>query len=322
MCKEYALLTRLFLLLLFILGGTRISQAESFYTVKQGDSLYKIAQKFKVKVAQLQEINSLPNSKIKLGQRLIIPESGVAQPSAAEKKRQKISGPRENFAELDVPETHKVKKGETLRQIARRYQLTVPDLIEINQLTGEKLKMGQVLYLQKPHQPADGKSEEETPREIKRVNGLGFLITDKDRELLVRVARSFLGLRYTRGGTSVNGMDCSAFVQRVFKVFGIELPRTTREQYQMGYAISRDSLRRGDLVFFKRGSSGQPTHVGIYIGNNQFIHTSLKKGRVEIDSLESSYFSSLFIGARRIEENIEKQGERTFVQVYIGNPWE
>ncbi len=322
MRKECALLTRLFLFLLFVFGGTRISQAESFYTVKQGDSLYTIAQKFKVEVAQLQEINRLPNSKIKPGQRLVIPELGVAPPATVEKRRQKISGPRENFAELDIPETHTVKKGETLRQIARRYQLTVADLIEINQLPGEKLKVGQVLYLSKVSQPEEDRVEEEIQKEIKRVNGLGFLITEKDRELLVRVARSFLGLRYTRGGTSVNGMDCSAFVQRVFRVFGIELPRTTREQYQVGYAIPRDSLRRGDLVFFKRGSSRYPAHVGIYIGNNQFIHTSLKKGRVEIDDLESTYFSSLFIGARRIEENIEKQGEKTFVQVYIGNPWE
>ncbi|MGC8809676.1 MAG: NlpC/P60 family protein [bacterium] len=274
MPRKYALLTRLFLLLFFIFNSPSFSRAESIYTVKQGDSLYTIAKKFKVKIAQLQEINRLPNSKIKPGQRLIIPELlGSNQAAAKEKKR-------------------------------------------------EKLKVAQVLYLQKPSLPEEDRPGEEAPKEIKRVNGLGFLITEKDRELLVRVAKSFLGLRYTRGGTSINGMDCSAFVQRVFKVFGIELPRTTREQYQVGYAIPRNSLRRGDLVFFKRGSSRQPAHVGIYIGNNQFIHTSLKKGRVEVDNLENGYFSSLFLGARRIEEDIEKQGENTFVHVHLGNSWE
>ncbi len=115
-----------------------------------------------------------------------------------------------------------------------------------------------MLYLQKIDQAEESRPEVERQREIKWVKGLGFFITEKDRELMVRVAKSFLGLRYTRVGTSINGLDCSAFVQRVFKVFGIEMPRTTREQYKIGYAVSRDSLCQGDLVFFKRGPSGQP----------------------------------------------------------------
>ncbi len=322
MAGKYALLTRLFLFLVFIWCGPSISQAESFYTVKQGDSLYTIAKKFKVKVAQLQEVNRLPDCKIKPGQRLMIHESGSDQTAAKKKQKEKIVARNENLAELDIPETHTVKKGETLRQIAQRYQVTVAELKEINQLSGEKIKVGQVLYLSRPYWPEEDRPGEEAQKEIKRVHGLGFLITEKDRELLVRVAKSFWGLRYTRGGTSINGMDCSAFVQRVFRVFGIELPRTTREQYQVGYAVPRHSLRRGDLVFFKRGSSHHPAHVGIYIGNNQFIHTSLKKGRVEVDNLENGYFSALFIGARRVEEDTEKQGENTFVHVHIGNSWE
>lgn len=318
----YALLTRLFLFLIFIFSETNFAFAESFYNVKQGDSLYTIAKKFKVKVSELQEINQLPDSKIKPGQRLIIPDSGSGQSTAAERKKGKISRRKENPEDLDIPETHTVKKGETLSQIARRYRLSVVELKEINQLSDEKLKAGQVLYLQKIDQAEESRPEVERQREIKWVKGLGFFITEKDRELMVRVAKSFLGLRYTRVGTSINGLDCSAFVQRVFKVFGIEMPRTTREQYKIGYAVSRDSLCQGDLVFFKRGPSGQPAHVGIYIGHNQFIHTSLKRGRVVIDNLQNRYFSSHFVGARRIEEKIEKEEKESIVHVHIGNSWE
>lgn len=273
MQRKHALLTRLFLFLLFIGGGTSISQGESLYTVKKGDSLYTIAKKFKIKIDELKESNQLVDSKIKPGQRLIIPELlGNDQTSGTEKKR-------------------------------------------------EKIKTGQVLNLRQVYR-GDIKGREDKDDEEKKVNGLGFLITERDRELLVRVAKSFLGLRYRRGGASINGLDCSAFVQRVFKVFGIELPRTTQEQFRVGHAVSRNNLRYGDLVFFKRGRVNRPAHVGIYIGNDKFIHTSLKKGTVIIDNLQKRYFASNFVGARRIEEKIEKEKEENIIHVHIGNPWE
>ncbi len=320
MKRKCALLTRLFLFLIF--SGTSFSYAELFYTVKQGDSLYTIAKKFKVKVSELQEINQLPDSKIKPGQRLIIPDLGANQSTVAERKKEKIPTRKENPKDLDIPETHTVKKGETLSQIARRYRISVLNLIEANELYGEKIKAGQVLYLRQRYQAEEDKENEEKQVKIKRAKGLGFLVTEKDRELLVRVAKSFLGLRYTRGGTSINGLDCSAFVQRVFKVFGIELPRTTREQFQVGYAVSRHDLRRGDLVFFKRGQISQPGHVGIYLGNGQFIHTSLKRGRIVIDNLENRYYSCHFIGARRIEEEVAEEEKENIVHVHISNPRE
>jgi cell wall-associated NlpC family hydrolase len=70
----------------------------------------------------------------------------------------------------------------------------------------------------------------------------------------------------------------------------------------MGYAVAQNALKAGDLVFFKRAKARQPTHVGIYIGNDQFIHTSLKKKQVDIGSTDSGYFKKWFLGAKRIEE--------------------
>jgi cell wall-associated NlpC family hydrolase len=103
-------------------------------------------------------------------------------------------------------------------------------------------------------------------------------------------------------------MDCSSFVQKVFRIFDVDLPRTTREQFQVGYAVAREALAIGDLIFFKRGQARRPGHVGIYLGNGQFIHTSLRKQRVQVNSLESRYFAARFIGAKRIGET-QKQPE-------------
>jgi len=293
------------------------AQADVTYVVKSGDSLHAIAQKFKVAVKQLQEANELDSSKIKPGQRLVIPLPESATAVSPEKKGKKAEIREEELPELNIPETHVVKKGETLAKIAHRYHLRLEDLEEINQLPGKKLRIGQIIYLQKINEPASESEKGEAAKEDKQsakrtgefeaaINGKGFLIEERDRQLLARVAKGFLGLRYSRGGTSVNGMDCSAFVQKIYRIFGIDLPRTTREQFQIGYTVARQALIIGDLVFFKRGQARRPAHVGIYVGDNQFIHTSLRKGRVEIDSLDRHYFATRFIGARRIEETKEK----------------
>lgn len=107
---------------------------------------------------------------------------------------------------------------------------------------------------------------------------------------------------YKLGGNSLNGIDCSAFVQRTFNdKFDIALPRTTTAQTSEGVKVSQDNLRPGDLIFFKtnwRGGSG--LHVGIYNGNNQFIHASTSKG-VTTSSLNEKYWKQRFYQARRLQ---------------------
>lgn len=85
------------------------------------------------------------------------------------------------------------------------------------------------------------------------------------------------GVRYRLGGDSKRGIDCSAFVQRTFREqFGMDLPRSTYEQEDLGKKIQRTKLRVGDLVLFRAGSTGR--HVGIYLGNDQFVHASTSSG--------------------------------------------
>ncbi len=119
------------------------------------------------------------------------------------------------------------------------------------------------------------------------------------REKLVATAESFIGVEYTWGGTSMReGIDCSGLVRAVYQLNGLSLPRTMTDQYQAGTTVSRDRLQKGDLVFFSV-SPGRPiSHVGIYVGQNVFIHAPGKGKKVREASLDGLYFKERFSGAR------------------------
>lgn len=112
---------------------------------------------------------------------------------------------------------------------------------------------------------------------------------------------SWKGVRYRLGGDSKRGIDCSAFVQRTFREqFGLTLPRSTSEQRGSGHQIQRSKLRPGDLVLFRSGSTGR--HVGIYLGNDQFVHASTSSG-VMISNLNEDYWKRRYQEARRVLAN-------------------
>lgn len=117
---------------------------------------------------------------------------------------------------------------------------------------------------------------------------------------LVIKGLEFVGVPYRRGGNTVeSGLDCSGFTRLVFlDSNGIDLPRTAAEQAQLGTKVSADELKPGDLVFFntmRRAFS----HVGIYVGDNKFIHAPRTGSHVKIDDLSNSYWQNHFDGARR-----------------------
>jgi len=122
---------------------------------------------------------------------------------------------------------------------------------------------------------------------------------DRDQVLLDVV--SYLGTPYAYGGSTKNGIDCSGLTSKVYSsAINKQLPRSTRDQYQQGMRISKDELQFGDLVFFN--TTGRiPSHVGIYIEDDLFVHASVSYG-VTISSLESSYYKKRFIGGRRLVE--------------------
>jgi cell wall-associated NlpC family hydrolase len=114
-------------------------------------------------------------------------------------------------------------------------------------------------------------------------------------------AMDLLGIRYRRGGSSPEtGFDCSGFVSHVFhEGLGLVLPRSSKEMSKSGEEVSRDELRPGDLVFFNTMRHAF-SHVGIYLGDNQFVHAPRSGGRVRIEDLRQSYWVKRFNGARRV----------------------
>ncbi len=114
---------------------------------------------------------------------------------------------------------------------------------------------------------------------------------------IVDYAKQFIGTPYVYGGSSPSGFDCSGYTSYVYKQFGITLPRTSSSQYNYVAKVSRNELKPGDLVFFGSGSVG---HVGMYIGNNQFIHSPSSGKTVCIESMSSSYYTRNYIGAGRV----------------------
>ena len=135
---------------------------------------------------------------------------------------------------------------------------------------------------------------------VKEVDAAEAQNSTKGQEI-ADYALQFLGYRYVYGGSSPSGFDCSGFTSYVYKQFGYKLNRSASDQLDNGVAVSRSELQPGDLVIFKKGSSSKrASHVGLYIGNNQFIHASTSKVGVIISRMSDAYYTTGFVGGRRI----------------------
>ncbi len=132
--------------------------------------------------------------------------------------------------------------------------------------------------------------------------------TNAREKILIEIIK-YLDTPYKYGGSTKDGIDCSAFTKAVYeKSLSVELLRSAREQFQEGEEVrEKDNLKFGDLVFFNTRRKVKPGHVGIYIGDNLFAHASSKNG-VIVSSLDETYYSKRFMGARRVE-NLSSSGD-------------
>ncbi|HQV49605.1 C40 family peptidase [Dokdonella sp.] len=136
---------------------------------------------------------------------------------------------------------------------------------------------------------------------------------------LLDLANTLRDIRYRRGGRSpASGFDCSGFVSYVFRNgIGVDLPNTSAAQYRDGREVERDQLQRGDLVFFRtRGK--QISHVGMYIGDGEFIHAPSRGKRVSVSRLSTPYWAHRFVGAKRTEALAFAQDREALKPVDLG----
>ncbi len=190
------------------------------------------------------------------------------------------------FPQVCQAGTYVVKKGDCLWTIARRYGVSVQELQVANHLRGTLIFPGQVLVV-----PEKGFSES---------NKVNKAPSRTVSESVVATAQRFLGIRYVYGGSRPEvGFDCSGFVHYVFNLHGITLPRTAAAQAMCGTRVEKSALLPGDLVFFATEPGKTINHVGIYIGNNVFIHASRSRG-ITISSLAESWYALHYAGASRV----------------------
>lgn len=122
--------------------------------------------------------------------------------------------------------------------------------------------------------------------------------TNALRQAIVETAQRYVGVPYEWGGATDLGFDCSGLTMSVYRLNGLELPRTSYDQFKTGSFVSRDQLQPGDLVFFDTRHLGRVSHVGIYIGDGKFIHAPSRGKYVKVESLDLNYFVRSYMGAR------------------------
>ncbi|MGD0281053.1 MAG: LysM peptidoglycan-binding domain-containing protein [Dissulfurispiraceae bacterium] len=275
----------------FVSNKSASGNNATFHIVKKGDTLKSIAKKYRVTVNDLRRTNHLKSAKLKTGQQILI------------------------NARSHAPNTYTAIKGDTVRKVAKLFKMNSDVLRELNGLKGNALKPGQELLLAKinsdikedPVETGGIYAENTGPaitsarlEEVKELSTSEDMLADLSiQERLILFAKKMLHLPYRFGGNGTFGLDCSAYVQKVYGFIGLDIPRSAREQFNFGESVDKEDMTVGDLVFFRTYASF-PSHVGIYLGNNLFIHASSLSRKVTIDSLESPYYFRHFIGAKRI----------------------
>ncbi len=249
-----------------LLGGTSLAASEAFYIVESGDSLWKISSQQGMSIKEIKELNKLTSDSLKIGQRIMLKGNNGIQPEA-----------------IIAQENYTVQTGDSLELIAQKFAMTIPRLKEINDLDSNILNAGYQLKVEN--------------RALTNPSRAGSPL---DGRLIIEKAAQYLGTAYRYGGEGPAGFDCSGFVRFVFSGFGYSLPHNAAAQFSSANDLGGSELIIGDLVFFACNGRGID-HVGIYSGDNKFIHSSSpRSGGVIYSSLTEGYYAGKYAGARRL----------------------
>ncbi|MCJ2144887.1 LysM peptidoglycan-binding domain-containing protein [Bacillus paralicheniformis] len=262
-----------------VLGSTLFAGAASAQTitVKKGDTLWGFSKKYGTSVNKIKQENKLKSDIIYIGQRLSI--NGSSSSSA---KASQVSSA-----------THKVVKGDSLWKISRTYGMTVNELKSLNGLKTDLIRIGQVLKVKgtksvkaaSTTKPSASSGTSKAPAQTSSALNTSKLVSD---------AKALIGTPYKWGGTSASGFDCSGFVWYILNKQTNVARTNTAGYWNSMKSVSSPAV--GDFVFFTTYQPG-PSHMGVYIGNNQFVHAG--SDGVTISDMTNSYWKPRYLGAKR-----------------------
>lgn len=288
--------------LLTLTGPAGASSRAQTYTVRPGDTLWAIGARLGVPADTLARANGISDpDRLVPGQVLRVPAApaSLRPPSSGAPPAAASRGP------ALVVAVHRVRGGDTLLAIARRYRVPVEWIVRANGLWSDRIHPGQRLaiptrrgveVLARRHGPPP-RPIPVPPAAFARSAAAGTAAWD-----LIQRARRYLGVPYRWGGESPAGMDCSGLVHRVFAPYLPGVGRLTSYDYfRLGRPVRPEAILPGDLVFFTTDEPG-PSHVGIFIGAGLFIHASSAAGGVTITSLDDPLYRGRFLGVRRLAD--------------------
>lgn len=270
------------------LAAVAASPIEKSYEVKKGDTLTKISKTFGVSPKALAKSNGLANShNLRPGQKLIVPSQASAPTQVTV-----VSG----GVTLSADPRSTAIPVAALEGGAIATMVAESDGWSKLQLTDGTIGWSPSNKLLLTSGPFSA-----VTRVVKKVGKttvakVGFVAS----ALLVKKAIAYRGVRYRYGGMSRAGVDCSGFTSTVYRSFGVRLPRTSILQSRAGTSVPKSGLKTGDLVFFRTNRGIRINHVGIYIGEDRFIHAASGHGRVRIDTLSDGYYKRRYATARRV----------------------
>ena len=276
-------------------SGSNGSSNSTVHTVKAGDTLSHISARYGVSVAHLKKWNNLSSDLIFVGQKLNVNASSGNGGSSSSSSNNS-SGNSSNGASNSSGTVYTVKSGDTLSRIAANYGVSVANLKKWNNLSSDLIFIGQKLNVSSKGSSSGsssngGSSGGSGSSEAPSSNG------SYDVTKLVNTAKSAIGTPYTWGGQTTNGFDCSGFIYYAYKAAGMNVSRLSTDGYfNRSYYVNNPQV--GDLVFFKNTYRSGISHMGIYIGNNQFIHAGTSTG-VTITSLDNPYWKQHYDGFKR-----------------------
>ncbi|OCA86258.1 peptidoglycan endopeptidase [Bacillus sp. FJAT-27986] len=263
------------------------SSSATTYTVKSGDTLSKIANKHSITVSQLKSWNNLSSTIIYPNQVL-----KVSKPSTTTGSSSSSS----SSGSTATSTTYTVKSGDTLSKIAKTYSLTVSQIKSMNGLKSDVIYVGQKLKISKAASDLPSVSEPSSGSSSAQETIGNSAFTSN----LISISKSLIGTKYVWGGTTPSGFDCSGFLYYVFNKAGHSMPRYTAEGFfNRSYYVS--SPQPGDLIFFSGTYKKGISHLGIYLGNNEFIHAD--NSGVRITSTNNSYYKKHFDSYKRLYAN-------------------